>query len=221
MFSYFGSKSKVIHLYPEPVYGKIIEPFAGSARYALNYFENDVLLCDVNPRVVAVWQYLKTASVKDVLSLPNLERHQTLDDAEFNSLTDAEKWLVGFELCRGKPEPRKRPSKITSGWDKAKHRIANNLYKIRHFEVYLQSFDTLDNTRATWFVDPPYIIKHNSNKYTYQIKDYDKLANWCKNLNGQTIVCAGEYDEWLPFETLQWYWQGGRMRREKIFINEN
>ena len=30
MFSYYGSKSKIAHLYPAPQYDRIIEPFAGS-----------------------------------------------------------------------------------------------------------------------------------------------------------------------------------------------
>ena len=29
MFSYYGSKSKIVHLYPTPKFDKIIEPFAG------------------------------------------------------------------------------------------------------------------------------------------------------------------------------------------------
>ena len=35
MWSYYGSKSKIINKYPEPLYGKVIEPFAGTARYAM------------------------------------------------------------------------------------------------------------------------------------------------------------------------------------------
>lgn len=35
MWSYFGSKANVVKLYPKPKHTKIIEPFAGTARYAL------------------------------------------------------------------------------------------------------------------------------------------------------------------------------------------
>jgi site-specific DNA-adenine methylase len=35
MFSYYGSKSKIVKYYPCPAHDKIIEPFAGSARYSL------------------------------------------------------------------------------------------------------------------------------------------------------------------------------------------
>ena len=46
MFSYYGSKSKLVDYYPPPKFDKIIEPFAGSARYSLKYWQNDILLID-------------------------------------------------------------------------------------------------------------------------------------------------------------------------------
>lgn len=46
MWSYYGSKSKVIRHYPAPQFGKVIEPFAGTAQYALRYFDRDVLIVD-------------------------------------------------------------------------------------------------------------------------------------------------------------------------------
>jgi len=54
MFNYYGSKSKIIHLYPKPIFNKIIEPFAGSARYALKYFDREVLLVDKYEAVVRI-----------------------------------------------------------------------------------------------------------------------------------------------------------------------
>lgn len=62
MWSYYGSKSKVVHLYPRPEYGKIIEPFAGSARYSLRYFDRDVLLVDKYEVVVRIWKWLQHCS---------------------------------------------------------------------------------------------------------------------------------------------------------------
>lgn len=37
MFSYYGSKSKIVSLYPKPRYNLVIEPFAGCAWYSLLY----------------------------------------------------------------------------------------------------------------------------------------------------------------------------------------
>ena len=55
MWSYYGSKSKVVDLYPPPKFDKIIEPFAGSARYALKWFDRDILLVDKYPVIVDLW----------------------------------------------------------------------------------------------------------------------------------------------------------------------
>ena len=57
MFSYYGSKSKIVDYYPPPKYGKIIEPFAGSARYSLRFWQKDVLLVDKYPVIIEVWNY--------------------------------------------------------------------------------------------------------------------------------------------------------------------
>src|SRR5689334_624496 len=132
MFSYYGSKSKIAHLYPEPKHGRIIEPFAGSARYSLLHFENEVELYDVSRFVVDVWRYLIEASEKDVLSLPNVPSKVHLDN--YKQLSDAERYLIGFHLCRGKAKPRK-VGHGQNGWARDKQRIAANLYKIRHWKV--------------------------------------------------------------------------------------
>ena len=47
MFSYYGSKSKIIKHYPKPTTLKIREPFAGSARYSEMYWETpDIILVE-------------------------------------------------------------------------------------------------------------------------------------------------------------------------------
>jgi site-specific DNA-adenine methylase len=37
MFSYYGTKKRIVNKYPEPKYDKIIEPFCGAAQYSLKY----------------------------------------------------------------------------------------------------------------------------------------------------------------------------------------
>lgn len=75
MFSYFGGKSKVVHLYPSPEYGLIIEPFCGSARYScVHGLDKDVWLNDAYPVIYRIWKWLIQATVKDVMSLPNLTK---------------------------------------------------------------------------------------------------------------------------------------------------
>lgn len=80
MLSYYGSKSKVVNLYPSPKFDKIIEPFAGSARYSLKYFDRDVLLVDKYQVVVDVWHYLQQASEADILKLPKIQKGEKVSD---------------------------------------------------------------------------------------------------------------------------------------------
>lgn len=79
MFSYYGSKSKIIHLYPPPEYDRIVEPFAGSARYALHYAEREVVLLEIDTVVYGIWDWLiNDATVRDIQGLPKLKRGDDL-----------------------------------------------------------------------------------------------------------------------------------------------
>ena len=74
MFSYYGSKSKIVHLYPTPKFDKIIEPFAGSARYSLRFWQKDILLVDKSELVIEVWHYLQNASKNEKKIKKNKEK---------------------------------------------------------------------------------------------------------------------------------------------------
>jgi len=71
MISYYGSKSKLVNLYKPPTKDLIIEPFAGSARYALKYWEKEVLLVDKYDVIIDMWHWLQQASEKDLIIYPN------------------------------------------------------------------------------------------------------------------------------------------------------
>lgn len=204
MFSYLGSKSKIINLYPPPIFNKIIEPFAGSARYALKYWENEVQLYDTSEYVVMVWRYLMQASWRDILSLPNVPSKVHLDN--YTQLSTAERYLIGFSLCRGKSKPRKVGHGQNS-WERDKVRIAKDLYKIRHWTIEQKSFIDIPNQMATYFIDPPYIStqerKNNPDKYPCESLDYTSLAEWIKSRQGQVIACEGEGADYLPFQFLK------------------
>lgn len=202
MFSYLGSKSKLVNLYPEPKHGRIIEPFAGSARYSLRYFENDVELYDLSDYVVEVWRYLMQASERDILSLPNVQSKVSLDT--ITSLSQAERWLIGFSLCRGKSKPRKVGHGQNS-WAQDRTRIANNLYKIRHWTINQASYTTIRNRKATWFVDPPYQHSNsldNGDRYPHSEIDYTRLASWVQSRRGLVIACEYDSATYLPFQLL-------------------
>lgn len=188
----------------------IVEPFAGSARYSLLHFENDVYLYDASQLIVSLWKYLIGASEKDILGLPDVPSKVSLDN--YTELAPIERTLIGFHLCRGKAVPRKVGHGQNS-WNQDKKRIAANLYKIRHFKVsqclYQDAWACRANPLATWFVDPPYKITQerpgNTDRYptgSYAAVDYPALADWCRTRKGLVIACEGEGADYLPFEYL-------------------
>lgn len=201
MFSYYGSKSKIVDYYPPPKYTRIIEPFAGSARYSLKYWKNDVLLVDKYDIVIKVWKYLQEATENDILKLPKFEVGMELDKL---GLSDGERLLLGFFAGQGSLEPRNKVSPMAKhSFDTTPNRyknLANNLHKIRHWEIRLGSYDEIDNLHCTWFIDPPYQFGGEHYKESGKKIDFNQLAEWCKDRNGQVIVCENMKATWLPFK---------------------
>jgi len=215
MWSYYGSKSKVVDLYPPPKFDNIIEPFAGSARYALKWFERDILLVDKYPIIVDLWNYLKQASVNDIMGLPDLKTGDTVDDFH---LSTEEKWLIGFCINGGSAQPKKT-AKDYNTWGKAKKQISDSLFKIRHWNIELGSYEDIENQKATWFIDPPYQFGGEHYKESNKHIDFANLAEWCKSRLGQTIVCENTKADWLDFKPMK-EMQGSRYKTtEAIWSN--
>ena len=80
MFSYYGSKSKVIDHYPAPKFNKIIEPFAGSAAYSMNYYMKNVILIEKDAKIASLWRYLISVEPNEILNLPILTKGQSLNN---------------------------------------------------------------------------------------------------------------------------------------------
>ena len=200
MFSYYGSKSKIVDLYPPPKHKKIIEPFCGSARYSLKYWQNDVLIMDKSENLINVWKWLQQCSKKDILKLPKLTTGLDIRKIE---LSEIERTFLSYLVASG------RPSNIVTkfmdydnGNQKVYKRIADSLELIKHWEIKLGSYDELENIEATWFIDPPYMFGGEHYKESNKNIDFSKLAEWCKNRNGQTIVCENMKADWLDFKPL-------------------
>ena len=186
--------------YPPPKYKKIIEPFAGSGRYSLKYWKNDILLVDKYPVIVEVWNYLKNATESDIKGLPKLDTGQTIDDY---NLSDIERKFMGFMVQDGTTGMRKTASYFAvKRMDSKFNFIIENLHKIKHWEIKLASYDELENIEATWFIDPPYEFGGHEYKCSNKNIDFLKLGNWCKERNGQAIVCENTKASWLPFKPM-------------------
>lgn len=201
--SYYGGKYRAAPKYPPPKYGKIKESHAGSAGYSVRYPDRMVELYDVNPKVVGTWEYLIKASQREILALPDLAEGQTVNDL---AICQEAKWLIGWWLNKGAAGPRNRPSawmrngvNATSYWgQKIRNTLACQVAAIRHWKVFLSSYENIPNEDATWFVDPPY-NNHAGSLYPFSDIDYDHLGQWCKARHGQVIVCENEGASWLPF----------------------
>lgn len=183
MWSYYGSKANIVKYYPRPRCPKIIEPFAGTARYALKYFENDVLLVDQYDVIIKIWLWLQKCSPGDILGLPrSMKPGQTLNDFTFSC--EEEKLLMGFLCAKGVERPRikattrvmiERPNFINFSLQ----RIAGNLFKIKHWKIQHGSYLDIPNQVATWFIDPPY--QYGGHAYVMSNKkiNFAQLAQYC------------------------------------------
>lgn len=202
MFSYYGSKSKLVRLYPAPKHDLIVEPFAGSARYALKYFDRNVLLIDKFKVVIDVWKYLQAASMKDILSLPSTAGGCYLRNY---NITDAERYLIYF--CSTGGGAASTGYKVRGGtynvWDGARTRIANQLFKIRHWQIKMGDYTDAPNAVATWFIDPPYTKGGHKYKSGNKTFDYPGLKSWAESRSGQTIVCENSSAHWMKFNELK------------------
>jgi site-specific DNA-adenine methylase len=195
MFSYYGSKSKIVDYYPPPKHKKIIEPFAGSARYSLKYWQNDVLIVDKLETIAILWKWLQTQTPNDILGLPNMDKGE---DLRLIDIPKEARVLIGFCINRGSVTPKNIASGFNN-WNEDKKRIAGELHKIKHWEIKQGCYTDLENETATWFIDPPYQFGGEHYKESSENLDFKQLAEWCKIRNGQTIVCENTKADWLPF----------------------
>jgi len=201
MFSYYGSKSKIVDYYPPPKYKRIIEPFAGSARYSLKYWQNDVDLYDVDEIIIKLWKWLQICSKNDIIGLPNFKEGQRVSDFK---LTDEEKIFCGFLVGKGLAKPQDKTTSFTTTkqptWiPTQKKRIANDLFKIKHWKINYGCYKEISNEEATWFIDPPYQIGGEHYRHSNKDINYKDLSEWCKKRLGQTIVCENSKADWMPF----------------------
>lgn len=201
MFSYYGAKTKIVNIYSEPKYNLIIEPFAGSAKYSLKYWDRDVILVEKYEKLFMVWKYLQSASESDILCLPDIKPSSELSKNDgFNSLSNPEKWLIGFCANRGSVTPKNFAGAFCS-WNKDKKRISRDLHKIKHWDIRCGDYSSIQNVEATWFIDPPY--QKMGALYKEKSIDYKFLGEWCLSRIGQIIVCENDGADWLSFKNLK------------------
>jgi 16S rRNA G966 N2-methylase RsmD len=101
------------------------------------------------------------------------------------------------------------------------NRIANNLYKIRHWDIRHASYESLENKQATWFIDPPYQFGGHSYRCSNKKIDFVKLAEWCKERNGQVMVCETTKATWMDFRPMTSHKTRTGMQKEAVWMSES
>lgn len=208
-FCFFGGKFRAAPKYPRPEYGRIVEPFAGGAGYATRYHQLSVTLCDADPIIYGVWDYLIHASRSEIRALPLL---QAGEDVQYlTQIPQEAQWLIGFWLNKGTTAPCRTLSAAAAGmvasgrsavyWGASiRERIASQVEFIRHWNVVNDSYANALNFDATWFVDPPYQVAGKRYRFGSKGIDYTALGAWCRARQGQVIVCEQRGSDWLPFK---------------------
>ncbi len=196
MFSYFGSKSRFIRCYDPPRHGLIIEPFAGSARYACLYHDCDVWINDSYEVVYRMWKFIQQMTRKDIDRLPDLKEGERISDLK--GLCDEERWLLGFCTKGGATEPVDRCNRWGEGSHYARSlrsRLKTYVGRIKHWKITNLDYRDMENLEGTWFIDPPYQVM--GNKYVHGSIDYPSLLEWIKMRKGDTITCENSQSTWL------------------------
>lgn len=194
-------------MYPKPMYGHIIEPFAGTAKYSLLYWQNEVTIVDKYEILIKIWKWLQIAAPSDVKGLPKrVDPGFKLDSMKFDC--DEAKWLFGFLIGKGAERPRgtvsdrvaiARPNAINFSIRK----IVENMPKIKHWTIIHGSYLELGNEEATWFIDPPYQFGGHSYVESNRKIDFNSLGDWCMERKGQAIVCENTKANWMDFKPIR------------------
>ncbi len=236
MFSFYGAKTKIIRYYPPPKFDRIIEPFAGAARYSLQYPEHDVTLIERDPCLARIWRWLiKDCTVQDLKQLPRLKVGDDL--RTMKQLSEVERDFLGFATGWGRSAPghtvtaradRSSLPKSDPQWrrNNTAALLINNtikyLPKIKHWKTFEGCYTSYRyNPKSTWFIDPPY--QGNAGRaYKYNEINYANLAKYCRGRSGQVIVCEGMEGTWLPFVPIANLTEMGNRGtlKEQVWIRE-
>jgi 16S rRNA G966 N2-methylase RsmD len=214
MFYYYGRKKQIAKYYPAPNFGTIIEPFAGSAAYSLfqNNWKKRVILIEKDPKVFAIWDWLiNSATVKEIKNLPVLKVGEK--SSEFlHIIHAATKMAFHFKTIKVTPV-------LERNWEISRRVFAENLFKIKHWEIINDDYSIAPDIEATWFIDPPYKSSPGLGyKFSSKLIDYPALADWALRRKGEVIFCEGEYGDYLPFEPLlELKGVAGKTSREVIY----
>lgn len=203
LFKWFGAKWNASKHYPPPAHGVILEPYAGSAAYALRHAgDRAVVLFDDDPNLIPLWEWLISdateAAIREIpIGLPvgtnilelGLSRGQALLLKHWqrtNNVGDC--WITS-------PWGH-MPGQWTAN---TRARVAEEVALVKRWQFRPPTW----SRTGTWFIDPPY--EFNYRYRTGKTFDHAALAKRVRALRGQIIVCEardpkdGRIPKYLPF----------------------
>jgi len=222
MFHYYGTKRNLASAYPPPDYPLIIEPFAGSAAYAVHHLRINpglrARLFEKNPRVFDVWQRILTMTPADVLALPAPRSGEWTRD--FLYMTT--EYSNAIAHCRGVTITPRMEASIP----RMLKEMAWTLRLVQgRVDIVLGDYRDAGDTEATWFIDPPYQTSDKEERtakgngygdYSADKLNFDQLRDWSQSRPGQIIVAEQHGADWLPFVPLRY--QGDSQGQRKLEV---
>ena len=209
MFSYYGGKSKIAHLYPPPECDTIIEPFAGGAGYSLLYPERQVILVEKNPAIAAVWRYLLETSLETVLRdvPPDVRRGTRVSTLLAPGSPGGLAALLASAASVGEAGSYCYADRAVTAfgeksWPRLRERLKHFHPRIQHWKLIEGDYAEAPDVEATWFVDPPYQGRLGD-RYFCKNVDYKALAQWVQGRKGQVVVCENEGATWMKFKPVK------------------
>jgi site-specific DNA-adenine methylase len=199
MFYYYGRKKQIVRHYPPPECSVIIEPFAGSAAYALHgdNWKKRVILVEKDEQVAGIWKWLiESATPEELRNMPELRVGERSSEF-FHIIHAATKMAFHFKRIKVTPV-------LARNWEISRRLIAANVHKVKHWKIICGDYTQAPHIEATWFIDPPYKGKSGMGyRHNSKLLDYTALAIWTKNRIGQVISCEGDEGDYLPFIRLR------------------
>ncbi len=214
MFYYYGRKKQIARHYPKPQFESIVEPFAGAASYSLfgKNWMRSVTLIEKDAKVAEIWRWLiEEATPGKILALPDLKVGEK--SSEFlHIIHAATKMAFKYKTIKVTPV-------LERNWEISKRVMAENVHKVKHWELLLGDFQLAPNIEATWFIDPPYKdAPGDGYAFGSSQMNYEALSEWTMARKGQVISCEGEFGDYLPFTNLlELPGVAGKISIEKIF----
>jgi hypothetical protein len=207
-FKWFGSKWLSARRYPPPAHRIIVEPFAGSAGYACNYPDCDVVLWDDDENVNSLWAWLIAhATPADVLNIP-VGLPVGTDILSLGLSLGQSLLLKHWQRTNnvGSCWTTSPWGHLPGQWTESKRRhIAEELQAIKHWMVAPSSYYV--DVPATWFIDPPYVWNYRYNERKLGHFDNRGIASLVDTIDRRSlvIVCEaasrsdGRLPDYLPF----------------------